>query len=186
MSAEDTKSDAAAPVVATTTKSVVVAYYSRSGNTKAAAEALIEYLKKLGKDVEAVEIKVDEGNEGYIYNAYLAFRGKTLDVKNGTVLIGKDAKEVWLCGPVHCWSLCSALKKYVELNLETLKADGVELNALATMGGSGDDGFRKVIAEMTGKEVKNKITFVSGDVKDPAKLQAAFDGVFKKDETKAE
>ena len=169
----------------------MIAYYSRTGTTKAAAEALAEVMKNKGQDVELVQIKVDEGNEGYMYNAYLAFRGKSLDVQTGTVMIGKDAKEVWLCGPVHCWTLCSALKKYIEMNVDTLKAEGVTLNALATMGGSGDDGFKKAIEELTGKTVSHKIAFTTASVKDIEKVKQAFEEMFANDsktteETKTE
>jgi len=169
--------EAPAPAVAsTTTKNLVIAYYSRTGVTKTVVEALAEKLKAKGCDPEVVRILVDEKNEGYMYSAFQAFRGKTLDVKDETTKIGKDATEVWICGPVHCWTICAALKKFIEVNAEALKSDKVTINSVATMGGSGDPGFYKGIEEgLGGKKITKRITFLQGDVKDANKVSSLLD-----------
>jgi len=173
--AATTTEEPAAAEAKSTTKNVVIAYYSRTGTTKIAVEALAEKLKAKGVDAELLPVIVDKSNEGYIYSAFQAFRGKNLEVKEETTKIGGDATEVWLCGPVHCWTICAALKQFIETNLEALKSDKVTINAVATMGGSGDAGFYKVIEETLGKKISKRIAFLQSAVKDPAKLSSMLD-----------
>jgi len=67
-----------------TTKKLVIVYYSRTGTTKIAAEALADKLKAKGEDPEVMRVIVDEANEGYMWSAFQAMRGKPLDVKDET------------------------------------------------------------------------------------------------------
>jgi len=163
-----------------TTKEVVVVFYSRSGTTKTAAEALCKMLENNAADgVEMVQIGVEQANEGYLYNGYMAITGKSLEIKSDNVMLGKNVKEVWLCGPVHAWSLCAALKKYIEMNVEVLKAEGVVINALATMGGSGETGFYKGIEDIVGKQLTQKLVFTTATVKDSIVFTAKLNAIFK-------
>jgi len=160
---------------AMTTKKIVFAVYSRSGTTQTVVDNMVDRLKAKGEDPEVLKIAVDKSNEGFFYSAFQAFRGKTLDIKDETKKIGPDATEVWICGPVHSWTICAAIKKFIEVNAEALKSDKVTINSIVTMGSSGEDGFFKGIEEALGKKICRKVAFKSAVVKDAAQLSAGLD-----------
>jgi len=170
-----TTTTTAATTGAVTTKKVVIAYYSRTDTTKIVAEALAEKLKEKGEDPELLRVIVDKSNEGYLYNGFLAARSKAVDIKDETMKLGKEATEVWLCGPVHCWTLCAALRKFIEVNQEALKSEQVTISSIATMGGSGDDSFFKAIEQLLAKKISKKVGFKSSLVKDAKQFPAALD-----------
>ena len=170
--AEETKPAAEA---ATTTKKLVIAYYSRTGTTQTVVDALVDKLKAKGEDPEVLKVVVDQSNEGYFYSAFQAFRGKTLDIKNETKKIGPDATEVWICGPVHAWTVCAALKKFMEVNCDALKSDKVTINTIAVMKSKGEEGFFQAVEEATGKKISKKTVFKEACVKDAAQLSAGLD-----------
>jgi len=166
---------ATTPAAETTTKKIVIAYYSRTGVTQTVVDALVDKLKAKGEDPEILKVNVDKSNEGFLYNGFLAFTGKTVELKEVPKKIGPDSTEVWICGPVHAWTICAAMKKFVEINTDALKSDKVTVNAVATMGGSGQDGFYKAIEQALGKKINKKIAFKEAFAKDAAQLSTALD-----------
>ncbi len=101
-------------------KKILVAFYSRDGHTKRAAEIVTE---SLNGDIDKIEDeKSRKGIIGFLRAGYDATRGKTTDInfsKNPA-----DYDVVILGGPVWNGRVTPAVRTYLLKNRESIKKSG--------------------------------------------------------------
>ena len=114
---------------------IVVVYYSRTGNTKRAAETLAELL---GADIEQIrEAKSRNGVLGFLGGGADAVLGRTVELTSSHSLDGRRA--VVLATPVWAGSAAPAMFAY----LRSVDTSGVVVFALCTYdGGAGKTFYR--------------------------------------------
>ncbi|SEQ41522.1 flavodoxin family protein [Thalassovita taeanensis] len=117
---------------------ILILYFSRSGTTRAVAQALAT---RLGADIEELrEPRARTGIAGYLRSAWEALKQRHVQLTPPTrraedydlVLIGSPTWAGHLCAPVRSW-------------LHTAKPDIRRYAGFVTQGGSGAE---KVLAEM--------------------------------------
>lgn len=139
---------------------ILVAYYSRSGNTKKFAEIL---RRDLDADIE--EIKDNQshtGAGGYLKGAVESIIGRGSSI----IVTEKDPKnyDLILIGtPVWASSPASPIITYIETN----KLNFNRVGAFCTMKGSGDERTFDKIRELTGKDLVNTLSLTEDELKSP-------------------
>lgn len=123
---------------------ILVAYYSRTGRTRAAAEALAS---ALGADVEPIRDEVDRrGLWGYLRSGTEASLGALTEIRRG----GRDPSRydlVVIGSPVWRLSVSSPVRTYLWLERPRLP----RVAFLVTLGGMGSGRALRQMGEAAGK-----------------------------------
>ena len=137
---------------------ILIVYYSRTGNTRAVAQALAA---QLGADIEEI---VDTKNRKGIFGWLGA--GKDASQKKTTV-IGPTTKDpanydlVVLGTPIWSWSMTPAIRTYIEANREKFK----KVAFFCTMGKNGDVKTFAAMAELCGRKPAASLAVRAEEVK---------------------
>ncbi len=147
-----TESTAAVP-----SKKILVVYYSRTGNTKRAAE---DIARSLNADIEQLIDKKDRsGAGGYVNACRDSISGSLTEIEP----IKNDPAKydlVVLGTPIWTWTLTPAVRTYVTSNKSSFKNVAV----FSTASGMGPGKAVKKIQEITGKTVIASTGFTAGDL----------------------
>jgi flavodoxin len=136
---------------------ILVVYYSRTGTTKKVAEAIAAELKC---DIEEiVDARNRQGLVGWLSGGQDATLRRLTDIQPpqkspanyDLVVIGT---------PIWAWTMAPAIRTYLAQNKLSLKKAAF----FCTMGGSGDKGTFKAIAEILGKQSAAELTLLMKDV----------------------
>ena len=143
--------------------SILIAYYSRSGNTEKVAQ-LIQ--KKLNCDIEEViEDKNHNGAGGYLKGAFESVRNKGSSIKTvnknpsdyDLIIIGSP---VWASGPA------SPMITYLEENKDKIK----DVAIFATFKGSGQEKLFNKVEKITSLEAKATLGLSEKELDDDEKI----------------
>jgi flavodoxin len=141
---------------------ILVAYYSRSGNTKRFAEML---RRDLDADIEEIrDNQSHTGAGGYLKGAIESVIGKGSSI----IVTTKDPinYDLVLIGtPVWASSPASPVITYIENNKNRFKKVG----AFCTMKANGDDKTFQKISELTGKDLVKSLSITEKEMKSPNK-----------------
>lgn len=123
---------------------ILVVYYSRTGNTRIAAEALAV---RLGADLE--ELREDRDRSGLL--GYLAAAREAM-MRNDTVLLATQRNPaiydlVILAQPVWAFTAVPAMRTYVQQHLENIR----KVALVATQDGAGAKQTFAAMEEMLGQ-----------------------------------
>lgn len=126
-------------------KKILVAYYSRTGTTKKAAELIAQ---KLGAELEEIKDTVDRsGIKGYLLS------GRDATLKRLTELhpIAKNPAEydlVVIGTPIWSWNVSAPIRTYATEQKKNLK----NVAFFCTMGGSGNERAFATLSEISGEK----------------------------------
>ena len=126
-------------------KKILIAYYSRTGTTKKAAEFLAE---KLGADCEEIKDTIDRsGAKGY----FISGRDGTFRKLTTLQPLHKNTADydlVIIGTPIWSWNMSSPIRTY----LTEYKNEFKQVAFFCTMGGSGDERAFAEMAEIAGQD----------------------------------
>jgi flavodoxin len=138
-------------------KKILIAYYSRSGNTKTVAEFLQE---KLSCDLEEIiSTKDRSGVVGFFICGKEAIKKELPEIK----LTQKNTQDYDLIitgTPVWAWNISSPIRTYLEQNKAKIK----NVAAFCTMGGNGDKRSFDEIEKILNKELVATLTLLTKEV----------------------
>jgi menaquinone-dependent protoporphyrinogen IX oxidase len=136
---------------------ILVVYYSRSGTTRAVAEALV---KRLGCDVE--EITESKGRRGWL--GYVRSLVESLEGRESTTArwsIDPEAYDLVVIGsPVWGWSLASPVQTYLIANRARIHAAAF----FCTLGATGSDSAFSRMARLAGQPAEAVCAITSSEV----------------------
>lgn len=138
----------------------LIAYYSKTGNTKRVAAELAE---RLGADIEEI---IDRKNRSGIWNWFLSGRD---GMKKRWTEIGEmtndpaDYEIIILGSPVWGWNMVPAIRTYLERNKDRIKSYALFVTSGNTDVAKIAPQFKKMLGQepvamvgFKGKELKNK------------------------------
>ena len=141
----------------------LVIYYTRTGVTKTAAEAIAKELKAAGHEAVAEEI-IDKKKRSGIIGWLKAGRDATMKYSTDIEPVKADAGafDITVVGtPVWAWSMTPAIRTF-------LTARGAKMKKAAffcTMGGSGDKGTFEQMEKVCGKKPMATLALKTRQVK---------------------
>ena len=118
---------------------ILVAYYSKSGNTRKIAEELAKNLKA---DIDEIKDKKRRG----FFGTWIKGTRQAMNQKSSEIIFNKNPKDydlIVLGGPVWAWNLIPPLRSYLEKNKNSIK----KLAFFLTYGGNDGKNLEQV-AEM--------------------------------------
>ena len=139
---------------------ILIAYYSRTGNTKKIANLL---KNKLNCDIEAIEdLNKHSGVIGWLKGGYESSQNKKAEI--GSVRKNPEDYDLVIIGsPVWASKLASPVTTYVKQYKDNFK----EVACFATCNARGQDGTFKQLEEITNKQLKAKMSFNKKTIEDP-------------------
>jgi menaquinone-dependent protoporphyrinogen IX oxidase len=115
---------------------ILVVYYSRTGMTKKIATLISTKLRTDTIDVdEIIDQKDRSGPIGYMTGGKDAMKGEL--TKIAYVKDPKDYDLIIIGGPVWAWTMCPAVRTYIDRNRDALRVKKVAF--FATQGNTGSD-----------------------------------------------
>jgi flavodoxin len=141
----------------------LVIYYTRSGTTKSAAEAIAKELKAAGHEVVVEEI-IDKKNRKGVIGWLKAGRDamKKYDTEIEPIKADAGAFDIVVAGtPIWAWTATPAIRAF-------LTAHGAKMKKAAffcTMGGSGDKGTFEQMEKVCGKKPTATLALMTKQVK---------------------
>jgi flavodoxin len=136
---------------------ILIVYYSRSGHTRAIAEAMAA---RLGADIEAVQEPRDRsGIWGYLRSLREALNRRVVEIRPST----KDPAGydlVILGTPVWAHSVCSPMRSYIAAHQQRIKA----LAVFCVEGGSGGSTAAGQIAALCGRAALSTLILTQGEI----------------------
>lgn len=129
----------------------LVVFFSRTGTTKTLG---MKIAAETGADIREIQPADDlSGVVGYTKMSKQAVMKDIIDLESDEPPIDwAKYKSIWIGGPVHFWTLSSPVRSWVEKNREHI-ANVKEVNAFATMNGSGQEGAFKHIEKIIGRKL---------------------------------
>jgi len=138
---------------------LLVAYYSRTGNTRKVAERLAELL---GCDIEQIIDKINrKGIIGYIKSGRDSVLKKTTDIVESKVDFSKY-DTIILATPVWASNITCAMRTYIQKYSNDFK----NIAFICTQMGSGHEKAALNMKELIGKEPIASICINSKDIKE--------------------
>jgi menaquinone-dependent protoporphyrinogen IX oxidase len=146
-------------------KSVLVAYYSNTGRSKAAAEDIAH---RLDADLERIEpVGHDPGSFfGYLGAAVASLFGDTWPIKppTSTAVV---YELVVICAPVWAGRLAPPAREWLNVSRARIK----DIAACATVGGTKGPRFFADVAKAAAKPIRARAVITEGDWKSGAHNQ---------------
>jgi flavodoxin len=147
---------------------ILVVYYSRTGNTRKAAEAIAE---KLDADIEEIADKKDRsGAMGYMKAAKDAARENITEIEE-TKIDPSKYKIVIIGTPIWAWNMAPAVRKYILDNKENF----ANLAFYTTSKGTKPEKVIKKMEEVSGKKALASFGLFEKEIKKD-KNKEVFDG----------
>lgn len=145
-------------VVGSNTMTVLITYFSHTGNTKRIADAIAEHCHA---DVERIEeVKLRKGVFGYLTAGRDAWKKHTSEIR--PVKIDPGYYDLVVVGtPVWAWNLTPAVRAFLAVHGAHIK----RVAFFCTQGGSGADGVFKQMAELCGQEPAATLALTEDEVK---------------------
>ena len=139
-------------------KKVLVAYYSRTGNTERVAK---DVAAKLGADIERITDKRDrKGFFGFLFGGRDAARKFKTEI--GEPVKDPANYDITVVGtPVWAWNMTPAVRTYIEKNKSRLN----DIALFVTSGSTGSDKIAACMEELSGKKAASVAGFTSTDMK---------------------
>lgn len=139
-------------------KKTLIVYYSRTGNTKNAAEILKE---ELDCDIEEIYDRTSrKGIVGFIKSGYQATKGKMTAI-TGEIKVVSDYETTIICTPIWAGQVSSAIRTYIMLNKDKFK----NVAFLATASGSKSNTIFQNMQELCQVEPITKVLISGKDIK---------------------
>jgi flavodoxin len=137
---------------------VLITYFSYTGNTKRIADAIAEQCQA---DVERIEeVKLRKGVFGYLTAGRDAWKKRTSEIRR--VESDPGNYDLVVVGtPVWAWNLTPAVRAFLAVHGAHIK----RVAFFCTQGGSGADGVFKQMAELCGQEPIAALALTEGDVR---------------------
>jgi flavodoxin len=135
----------------------LIVYYSRTGTTKKAAEAIAKTLKAGIEEI--VDMKKRSGWQNYLSSGRDALRKKLTEIrpiKNNP----KNYDMIILGTPIWAGRMAPAVRTYISQNKKAFK----RVAFFCTMGGSGDKSAFKDMQESAGKKPEATLTLMTKEV----------------------
>ena len=139
---------------------ILIAYYSRTGNTEKIANLL---KNKLNCDIEAIDdLGKHSGAIGWIKGGYEASQNKKAEIAS----VNKNPKDydlVIIGSPVWASKLASPVTSYVKQYNTSFN----EIACFATGNARGQEGMFKQLEEITNKKLKVTMSFNKKTIENP-------------------
>lgn len=137
---------------------ILIAFYSRTGNTKKIAEALAE---KIGADLEEVKDTVDRsGLKGYLVSGRDAMKKKITKIEPPK--FNPADYELTIIGtPIWGWSMSVPIRTYIGEQKDNFD----KVAFFCTMGGSGDKNAFLEMEKIIGKKPLRTLSIIDKEVK---------------------
>jgi len=143
---------------------ILVAFYSRTGNTRKVAEDISEiFSKNISDHVDLEDLKETKDRSG-ISGYALAGRDAALKkpaILKPLVFHASDYDLVLIGGPVWAWTICPAIRTYC--GKEGVNAS--RLGFFCSMGGSGDNRAFSEMTRVCGREADAVLGLKDGDIR---------------------
>lgn len=122
----------------------IIIYYSRTGNTKKAAESLASKLNC--ETAKIVSKKAFKGILGWIYAGRTALAGKDVEIIEPDIEL-QNYKTIIICTPIWAGRLASPMRTWLTKNKKSCQ----KLAFLLSSGGGDSSGTMKSVEAITGK-----------------------------------